>query len=194
LALEGEGALPIERICDHHLSWAQWFADSNVPGILRDKWFEPRHMLHQINRWDRDHTAELHTAWLTARECSFWRTSSANGSAGVSAISRSCGRCCPCSGGTRICLPAKIGRRWFRSEKADVYASQWRGADGVRLWTLVNRAEQPAEGALLRVSSDGQKFFDLTSGKAAETTVEGGETILSARIGPRAVAAIVRWD
>ncbi|MBI3665688.1 MAG: SUMF1/EgtB/PvdO family nonheme iron enzyme [Acidobacteria bacterium] len=58
--LEGEGALPLENIHDHHMSWAQWFTDSRVPGVLRNKWFERRHMQHQINRWDRDHTAELH--------------------------------------------------------------------------------------------------------------------------------------
>src|ERR1019366_5747547 len=36
--LEGEGALPLENIHDHHASWAQWFGDSNVPGVLRQKW------------------------------------------------------------------------------------------------------------------------------------------------------------
>ena len=32
LAFEGESTLPISRIGDHHLSWAQWFADSDVAG------------------------------------------------------------------------------------------------------------------------------------------------------------------
>ena len=40
VALEGESTVPLARICDHHLSWAQWFADSDVPGVLRAKWFE----------------------------------------------------------------------------------------------------------------------------------------------------------
>ena len=33
--LEGESRVPLERIADHQLSWAQWFADSPVPGVLR---------------------------------------------------------------------------------------------------------------------------------------------------------------
>ena len=39
VVLESEGALPLERVGDHHLSWAQWFADSEAPGVLRNKWF-----------------------------------------------------------------------------------------------------------------------------------------------------------
>ena len=35
IALEGESTLPLARTSDHHLSWAQWFADSEVPGVLR---------------------------------------------------------------------------------------------------------------------------------------------------------------
>ena len=64
IALEGESTLPLARTCDHHLSWAQWFADSEVPGVLRARWFEQRHMLHHTRRWNRDHTEELHSAWL----------------------------------------------------------------------------------------------------------------------------------
>jgi hypothetical protein len=59
MVLEGEDALPLERVHDHHMSWAQWFTDSEVPGVLRNKWFERRHMLHQIRRWDSGHTGEL---------------------------------------------------------------------------------------------------------------------------------------
>src|SRR5262245_34919393 len=59
LVLESEGALPIANIHDHHMSWAQNFADSPAPGVLRNRWFEQRHMQHLIDRWNRDHTAEL---------------------------------------------------------------------------------------------------------------------------------------
>jgi hypothetical protein len=40
--LEGEGALPLDNVHDHHASWAQWFNDSRAPGVLRNKWFERR--------------------------------------------------------------------------------------------------------------------------------------------------------
>ena len=40
IVMEGEIALPLEHIQTHHMSWAQWFKDSNVPGVYRNKWFE----------------------------------------------------------------------------------------------------------------------------------------------------------
>jgi hypothetical protein len=71
-AFEGESTLPTERIRDHHLSWAQWFADSEVPGVIRAKWFEQRHMLHHTRRWNRSHLAELHSAWLNGVGMLVW--------------------------------------------------------------------------------------------------------------------------
>ena len=64
IVLEGESKLPVERIADHSTSWAQFFADSPVPGVLRAHWFERRHMQHHIRRWHRDHSEELQSAWL----------------------------------------------------------------------------------------------------------------------------------
>ena len=72
IALEGESTLPLARTCDHHLSWAQWFSDSAVPGVLRARWFEQRHMLHHTRRWNRDHTEELHSAWLNGVGMLVW--------------------------------------------------------------------------------------------------------------------------
>ena len=72
VVFEGESTLPLERVCDHHLSWAQWFADSDVPGVLRSRWFEQRHMLHHTRRWNRDHVDELHSAWLNGTGILVW--------------------------------------------------------------------------------------------------------------------------
>jgi sulfatase modifying factor 1 len=72
VAFEGESTVPVTRICDHHLSWAQWFSDSAVPGVLRARWFEQRHMLHHTRRWHRDHTQELHSAWLNGVGMLVW--------------------------------------------------------------------------------------------------------------------------
>ena len=72
VCFEGESTLPLARIHDHHLSWAQWFADSRVPGVLRARWFEQRHMLHHTRRWNRDHSEELRSAWLNGVGMLVW--------------------------------------------------------------------------------------------------------------------------
>jgi len=71
-AFEGESTLPLDRIADHHLSWAQWFADSPVPGVIRARWFEQRHMLHHTRRWNRSHAEELRSAWLNGVGMLVW--------------------------------------------------------------------------------------------------------------------------
>ena len=73
-AFEGESTLPLERIVDHHLSWAQWFADSPVPGVIRARWFEQRHMLHHTRRWNRSHAEELRSAWLNGVGMLVWES------------------------------------------------------------------------------------------------------------------------
>ena len=72
IGLEGESKLATARIADHTLSWAQWFADSETPGVLRARWFERRHMQHHIRRWHRDHAGELRSAWLNGVGVMVW--------------------------------------------------------------------------------------------------------------------------
>ena len=71
-ALEGESRVPTARIGDHLLSWAQWMADSEVPGVLRARWFEQRHMMHHTRRWNTDHTDELQSAWVNGVGVLIW--------------------------------------------------------------------------------------------------------------------------
>ncbi|MCQ1999951.1 SUMF1/EgtB/PvdO family nonheme iron enzyme [Arthrobacter zhaoxinii] len=72
IGLEGESKLTTGRIADHTLSWAQWFADSDTPGVLRARWFERRHMQHHIRRWHRNHAEELRSAWLNGVGIVVW--------------------------------------------------------------------------------------------------------------------------
>jgi formylglycine-generating enzyme required for sulfatase activity len=175
LVLEGEIALPLERVHDHHCSWAQWFEDSAVPGVLRNKWFERRHMQHQTRRWDYDHTAEYHTAWMNGSGVMIWENVFGSWM-GLSPRDR-------CF--LRVMLP--IQRRFaplFGGEgwtplvptlARDVYASLWEG-NGVRLWTLVNRAHQETHGPVLEVAlRPGEHVFDLIEGR--RTVADGPITL-----------------
>jgi len=69
---EGESRVPLQRITDHQASWAQWFADSPAPGVLRARWFEQRHMMHHTRRWNRDHGDELRSAWVNGAGVLLW--------------------------------------------------------------------------------------------------------------------------
>lgn len=190
VALESELALPLERIHDHHLSWAQWFADSEAPGVLRNKWFERRHQQHQIKRWDRDHTGELHTAWMNGSGMMVWENVFGSW-VGWNARDRSL---------LRAMLPIQrrfaqlfAGESWtplVPTLQPDVYASEWSG-EGLRLWTLVNRSTRTVRGALLEVVASGDQFFDLIAGNeaTAKQTTDGVE--LHGYIPPRGIGCFL---
>jgi formylglycine-generating enzyme required for sulfatase activity len=189
--LESELALPLDRIRDHHASWAQWFDDTAVPGVLRNKWFERRHMQHQIRRWDEDHTGELHSAWM-------------NGS-GMLTWENVFGSWMPWNERDRSILRAMlpVQRRFNRlfgsenwtplvpTEQPDLFASLWE-ADGLRLWTLVNRAEHSLEGPLLKVpAAENADYLDLIAGRKADRTLETPSVILKGRIPPRGIGCFL---
>jgi len=189
--LEGEQGLPLESVHDHHASWAQWFGDSYAPGLLKQKWLERRHMQHQIRRWDRDHTAELHAAWMNGSGMMVWENVF--------------GSLVPWSPRDRSLLRAMLpvqrrytelfsGEAWtplVPVERPDVFAALWEGG-GLRLWTLVNRSERLVEGAVLRVDARaGDHYFDLVQGQSAVCRLERSNVVLSASIPPRGVGCFL---
>jgi formylglycine-generating enzyme required for sulfatase activity len=176
VVLEGEISLPMERIADHHMAWAQGFKDSQVPGVVRNKWFERRHQLHHVHRWGHDRTAYFQTAFMNGTGTMLW--DNVFGSwVGYSQREKSI---------LRSMLPIQrrftalfSGERWtplVPTNGAGVYASLWEG-DGIRLWTLVNRTSHGARAELKTVVlKEGEQLWDLVSG----TMVKSPDAMLRA--------------
>lgn len=165
VVLESELALAVEEISTHHMSWAQWFDDSAPPGVLRNKWFERRHLQHQIRRWNADHTGELHTAWMNGSGMMIWENVFGSWN----------GWCARDRSMLRAILPVQrrfaatfAGEHWtplVATSQPGVYASLWE-SEGVRLWTLVNRSERAVDGELLPVeAAPSEQCFDLIAGR-----------------------------
>lgn len=192
VALEGEIALPLERLHDHHLSWAQGFTDSEAPGVLRNKWFERRHLQHQIKRWDLDHTRELHAAWMNGSGMMVWENvfgSWVGWSQRDKAI-------------LRAMLPIQrryasvfCGEGWtplVPTLAPEVYANRWE--DRCRtLWVLVNRSNHVIDGPLLEFSSGSEiPFYDLIAGRKAGVKVAAEKLWILGRIPARGIACFVQ--
>ncbi len=191
LVLEGEGDLPLAYLPDHHMSWAQHFEDSRVPGILRDKWYERRHMMHQTARWNRDHIPQLQTAWMNGSGMVVWENVFGSW-VGWSERDRAVLR-------AMVSIQRRFatlfsGEGWtplVPTEVEDVYATLWEES-GVRLWTLVNRSERPISGVLLKVAAaEGEQYVDLFAGRKIFPPVQGGRVALQGGIPPRGLAGIV---
>jgi sulfatase modifying factor 1 len=147
-AFEGESTLSLARIPDHHLSWAQWFADSPVPGVIRARWFEQRHMLHHTRRWNRSHAEELRSAWLNGVGMLVWENVFG---AWVGWNERD---------KTLLRGMLAVQRRWAEllthgewtplaahSEDVHVVGSHWRRGDD-ELWALANITDEDFDGEL----------------------------------------------
>ncbi|MGP8199209.1 MAG: formylglycine-generating enzyme family protein [Limisphaerales bacterium] len=189
--LESEDAVPLENIDDHLASWAQWFQDSYAPGVLKHKWFEPRHMQHQIRRWDYDHTGELHSAWMNGGGMMIWENVF--------------GSWVPWNQRDRSILRAMlpIQRRFSKLfnngnwtplvpvEQPGVFASLWKDND-LRLWTLVNRNETACNGMLLKAPAiAGHRYFDLLSGIELTGDSDKESMFLSGKILPRGIGCFL---
>jgi hypothetical protein len=187
VVLESEHALPLEQIDKHHASWAQSLPVNTLPGVLRNKWFERRHMQHRIKRWQRDHTEELHLAWMNGTGIAVWEN--------IFGESR------PWSPRDRSILRAMLpvqrryadlftGEGWvplIETPHEMIAASLWQ-QDDLRLWTICNLSEDTYSGEFLRlpIHSD-TAFYDLIDGRRI---IPENDSIIGV-IRPRGIAAIL---
>jgi hypothetical protein len=162
--LEGESRVPLARIEDHEMSWAQWFADSPVPGVLRAKWFERRHLLHHTRRWHRNHLDELHSAWLNGCGMLVWESVfgvwvgwNERDKALLRAMQR-VQRDYP----EWLCAEDWTPLADHPGGGAAVFASRWEHA-GTTLWTVANRG-QAYDGPWLVTEDRGTRWYELATG------------------------------
>jgi formylglycine-generating enzyme required for sulfatase activity len=183
VVMESELALPVAAMPANHASWAQWFDDSQAPGVMRNRWIERRHMQHLIRRWDLDHSGELQMAWMNGAGILVWENifGSWNGwGEREKSILRSF-------------LP--IRRRYaslfdrgtweplIPTTLDGVYATRW-SIGPIKLWTLVNRKDETVKGQVLPLTSDGQvRLFDMVRGEELDHAV--------VEIAPRWIGAIL---
>jgi sulfatase modifying factor 1 len=163
--LEGESRVPLTQIADHQASWAQWFADSDVPGVLRARWFEQRHMMHHTRRWNRDHTDELQSAWINGAGVLIWDTVFG---VHVPWTEHNLTTLRSMRSVQRQYADLLIHGDWEpltdlapQATTSGVYASKWTHA-GTTLWTVINRTNQYYTGPLLSAPLD-QPLIDPTT-------------------------------
>jgi hypothetical protein len=177
VALEGESNIPLARITDHEMSWAQWQADSATPGVLRAKWFEPRHMLHQTRRWDRDRGAQLQTAWLNGAGMLVWENVFGSW-VGWSARDRA-------AYSAMLSIQRRFARHlshgeWTPLADADstepsIFSSRFE-VGGSRLWTIVGRDQHilgPSD-AILADPRERERWFELVTGQELAPVAHDG--------------------
>ena len=190
--LEGESKVSLGRIADHQLSWAQWFADSAAPGVIRARWFERRHMLHHTRRWNRDHSDELQSSWMNGVGMLVW--DAVFGSwVGWNERDRATLRAMVRA--QRALAKVLTQGEWTpltdtaaAAVDAGVYASRFE-LGPMRLWTVVNRGSTDFVGPVLDAPTrSASAWFEVTGGTVLES---GGAPIT---VPARGVAGILGAD
>ena len=173
--LECESRVANSGVADHLLSWAQWFADSPAPGVMRAHWYERRHMMHSTRRWNRDHSDELQSAWMNGTGMLVWDTVFGSWVGWNDRDKATLRRMLRVQ---RAFSSLFIDGEWAPLEGATsealasgVYVSRW--SDGnLTLWTLINRGDEPWQGDPLRVSCPvGGRRVDVTAGRDIHSVV-----------------------
>ena len=161
---QSEDVVPLVGVSDHLMSWAQWIAPLKERLLLRNRWFEQRHMQHLVRRWHDRHRDELLTAWL-------------NG-AGVVLWENVFGSWYPWDDGDKLLLKSmRRAQKTFSDllslgdwtpfvpmPNKDLRASRWENG-GTALWALANCSEGDA--------TETDVSFALTPGTVAVDVVAG---------------------
>lgn len=189
MVYDSEGSTPLDELAHQQNSWGQWFKDSDVPGVIKNKWIEPRHMVRIVERWDRDHSDEIAMAWMNGAGIVVWENVFGTW-VGWNELDKSL---------VRGALPVQ---RHFKelftganltpcipTESPTVFANRW-DAQGVELYTLTNRVIDEQTSSLLKVPAKaGYRYFNLFSGD--EITPANGQAILQGPIAGRGLGGLV---
>jgi hypothetical protein len=185
-ALEGESRVPLARIRDHQASWAQWFADSAAPGVLRARWFEQRHMMHHTRRWNRQHHDELVSAWVNGAGVLIWDVVFGVW-VGWSDTDRACLRAM-----RRVHThlgDLRVEGDWEpltdlapQATAAGIAGSRWE-RDGIELFNLAHSGERPYSGPVL--AGGEARVWDAFSGRRLDARA-------SCDVAPGALLGLVR--
>jgi hypothetical protein len=191
VVFDSEGSTPLSKLHNHHCSWGQWFKDDYVPGVIKNKWFERRHMVRLVERWDTDHSDELQLAWMNGCGIVVWENVFGTWN-GWNEHDKSM---------IRLMLPVLrrynnlfTGEGWMplaNTTKKHIFAHQWFNND-MTIWTIVNRLNKPVDGELMKVALKKDfKYFDLMSGK--EIVVNTKDSIfLSGTIVSKGIAGFIQ--
>jgi gamma-glutamyl hercynylcysteine S-oxide synthase len=178
LALEPEGPPPDEALAWNNLTWAD-LNTSFSPAVSRLKWLEPRHMVHISDRWNRDKTDDLQSAWFNGIGYLAWENvwsiwngitlRDAEGIRRVATMERSLSQL----------LTSESWYPLFPTLRFGTFASRWQQKNET-LWTIINRNEYDVQERQFAIPSEGpMHYFDLYHGVELEPEREASTDVLT---------------
>ncbi|PCI32527.1 MAG: sulfatase-modifying factor protein [Alphaproteobacteria bacterium] len=170
-------------IADDHIMWnnQSWgkLTRTQVPGVAKLKWIEPRHMVNVENRWGRDRTDDLqyiffngigYVAWENV--WGIWNQLTPRAGETLRRISKI----------ERKFSPLMVSQDWepyAATLQFSVFATAF-PSDKMTLWTVINRNEYEVAGDQLAVPHRaGRRYYDIWNGVELSPRLENDEAILN---------------
>jgi gamma-glutamyl hercynylcysteine S-oxide synthase len=180
-----------------NLTWGYWKYPFE-PMISKNKWLEPRHMVHVCDRWSRDKTDVLQSAFFNGVGVESWENifgvwnpieeRDAEALRRIATIERDF-------------AGLLISSDWEPHTPVlqyGVFASKFPGSGAApggealgTLWTFVNRNEFDVTGEQIRVAyTPGLHYWDVWHGTELQPKIEGATAVLNFDIEARGYGAI----
>jgi formylglycine-generating enzyme required for sulfatase activity len=182
LVLEPENRLSDDgMVAWNNMSWGYWQYQP-VPVVSKYKWIEPRHMVNVCERWAKDRTDGLQSAFFNGVGYESWENvwgiwnqltpRDAEALRRIAMIERAVPELLTGPGFSPHCPTLQ--------RAAGVYASEFRNHCRPKLWLLVNRSDRDCDGPQLHVPLySGEEFYDLWHVVDLKPAIEGHAATLS---------------
>jgi len=172
------------------MGWGYWDYPF-IPAISKQKWIEPRHMIHVCNRWAHDHTNDLQYSFFNGVGFETWENiwgiyneMTPRAVETVKVISKI----------DRYFYQLLTGNGWqphYPMLNYGVFASKWIDSNRT-LWTIVNRNDFDVESDQMKIPyKEGVTYYDVWNGQKLIPIREGSNNILSFEIDRYGYAAIL---
>ena len=194
LALEPELSMANPAVLAwNNLSWGYWQYDRPVPVVSRYKWVEPRHMVNVCERWAKDRTNGLQSAFFNGVGYESWENvwgiwnqltpRDSEALRRISAIERAMAEL----------LVSPDWKPHVQTLQAGVYASQFPGQRRT-LWLLVNRENSHCQGNQISIPFRAPtRYYDLWNGGELKPSLQGDMATLTFEIEARGSDLLI-WE
>jgi formylglycine-generating enzyme required for sulfatase activity len=172
------------------MSWGYW-KYQNVPVVSRYKWVEPRHMVNVCERWAKDRTDGMQSAFFNGVGYESWENVWGIWNQFTPRDAEALRRIAVIERAVADLLVSAAWEPHVPTIQPNVHASRFPG-QGRTVWLLVNRSGENRSGVQLRLAhTEGTRYYNLWAGAELNPQIAGQTAALSFEIEPRGCGAVV---
>ncbi len=180
----------------NNLTWGYWKYPFE-PMISKNKWLEPRHMVHVCDRWSRDKTDVLQAAFFNGVGVESWENIFGVWNPIEERDAEALRRVATLERAFAALLISPAWEPHTPVLQYGVFASKFPepgkpGSGGATLWTFVNRNEFDVGGEQIRIAyTSGRRYYDFWRGLEVQPKIDGEEAVLSFPLAAHGYGAIL---